>query len=91
MLSKMYLVSPDYLNNNERPTTTVKKSPPLKTVHKTRARVKRKIKEPPRPYDMWIAVRGKIADADVERKALIKANANFVKDVLSNATLVENL
>jgi hypothetical protein len=84
MLRKIYLVSPDYLNKNERATTAVKKSP--KTVHNTRARVKWKIKQPPHPYDKWIAVRGKIAEAAVERKALIKAIGN-----LPNATLVNTM
>jgi hypothetical protein len=83
----MYLVSPDYVNKHERP---VKKLPPptpsKRTVHKTR--VKREIKQPPHPYDKWIAVRGKITEASVERKALIKAIGNFIKEVLPNATLV---
>jgi hypothetical protein len=90
MLRKMYLVSPDYVNKNERPTTVAKKSPP-KTVHKTRAHVKRRIKQPPHPYDKLIAVRGKIAEAAVERKALIKAIGNFIKEVLPNATLVNTM
>jgi hypothetical protein len=34
-------------------------------------------------------VRGKIAEAAVKRKALIKAIANFVKDILANTTLVD--
>jgi hypothetical protein len=34
-------------------------------------------------------VRGKIAEAAVNRKPLIKAIANFVKDVLPNTTLVD--
>jgi hypothetical protein len=37
------------------------------------------IKQPPNPYDKWIAVRGKIAEAAVERKALIKAIGSFIK------------
>jgi hypothetical protein len=82
----MYLVSPDYLNKNER------RSPPPhpKTSHKIRAHVKRKNKNGPQhPYDKWIAMRGKIGEAAVERKDLIKAIANFVKEVLPNATLVD--
>jgi hypothetical protein len=62
-VTKMYLVSPDYVNQNERPIKKSSPPPPSKkTVHKTR--VKRKIKQPtPHPYDKWIAVRGKIAEA----------------------------
>jgi hypothetical protein len=65
-------------------------SPP-KTVHKTRARVKRKIKQPSHPYDKRIAVRSDIAEAAVERKALIKATGTFIKEVLPNATLVSTM
>jgi hypothetical protein len=36
-------------------------------------------------------VRGKIAEAAVERKALIKAIGNFIKEVLPNATLVNTM
>jgi hypothetical protein len=90
MLRKTYHVSPDYVNKNERPTTMAKKSP-LKTVHKTRVHVKRKIKQPPHPYDKWISVRGKITEASVERKALIKAIGNFIKEVLPNVTLVNTM
>jgi hypothetical protein len=89
MLRKMYIVTPDYLNKNERPTTAVKKSRPPKTIHKIRECVKREIKQPPHPYDKCIAVRGKIAEAVVERKDLIKGIANFVEDVLPNATVVD--
>jgi hypothetical protein len=86
MLHKMYLVSPEYLNKQE-PTTVPQKSPP-KTVHKTRAHVKRKKKQPPHQYDKWNAVRGKIAEAAVERKALIKAITDLLIEVLPKGTPV---
>jgi hypothetical protein len=41
------------------------------------------------PLDKWIAVCGKIAEAVVERNALIKANVNFINKVLPNVTLVD--
>jgi hypothetical protein len=86
----MYLVSPDYVNENESRVKKSSLSPPSKkTLHKTC--VKRKINEPPHSYDKWIAVRGKIAETSVERKALIKAIANFIKEVLPNATLVNSI
>jgi hypothetical protein len=71
----MYLVSPHYLNKNERSSqsaTLLQKSPPPKTTystkHKTRARVNRK-KGPQHPYK-WVAMRGEIAGAAVGRRAL---------------------
>jgi hypothetical protein len=76
MLRKMYLTSTDYLNK--------KSPPPLKT----RVRVKRKKKQHLHPYDKWISVRDKIAESTVERKALMQAIFNFIKEVLPNATLV---
>jgi hypothetical protein len=36
-------------------------------------------------------VRGKIAEAAVERNALIKAIGNFIKELLPNATLVNTM
>jgi hypothetical protein len=36
-------------------------------------------------------VRGKIAEASVERKALIKANGKFIKEALPNTTLVNRM
>jgi len=65
MLRKMYLVSPDYLNRNERSTTLQQESPPFqnaakstnpKKKKKTRARVNRKKKGPQHPYDKWVAI-----------------------------------
>jgi hypothetical protein len=88
----MYLVSPDYLSKNERtsPSVTVQqKSPVPSTKHKPRARVKRKKnkkKGSPHPYDKWLNTRSEIAEAAVERKALIKAIADFMKVVLPDPT-----
>jgi hypothetical protein len=90
----MYLVSPDYLNKNERPsqsTTLLQKSPPQKTAHMTRARVKKRKKGPPHSYDKWIAVRGKITNVAVELTALIKAITNFIKAVLPDTTLAQKV
>ena len=98
MLRKMYLISPEYLNRNNRTSQTVtkqqKKSPLQKvaqsTKHNTRARVKRKNKKGPKhPYDKWIAMREEIAEAAVGRKALIKAIADFIKVVLPDTTLTQ--
>jgi hypothetical protein len=86
----MYLVSPDYLYKNERPSPS-----PAKTPHKTLTRVKRKRNkkknDPQHPFDKWIAVRGKIAEAAVERKALIKAITDFIKTVLPDITLTQKV
>jgi len=95
----MYLVSPDYLNRNERSATLKQESPPFQNAvkstnpkkKKTRARVHRKKKEPQHPYDKWVAMRGKIAEAAVGRKALIKAIANFIKLVLPDTTLAQKV
>ena len=95
----MYLVSPDYLNRNERSATLKQESPPFQNAakstnpkkKKTRARVNRKKKEPQHPYDKWVAMRGKIAEAAVGRKELIKAIANFIKVVLPDTTLTQKL
>ena len=94
----MYLVSPDYLNRNERSATLQQESPPFQNAakstnqkKKTRARVNRKKKGPQHPYDKWVAMRGKIAEAAVGRKALIKAIANFIKVVLPDTTLAQKV
>jgi len=95
----MYLVSPDYLNRNERSATLKQESPPFQNAvkstnpkkKKTRARVHRKKKEPQHPYDKWVAMRGKIAKAAVGRKALIKSIANFIKVVLPDTTLAQKV
>ena len=89
----MYRVSADYLNKNQRSSqsATLQQESPLQetaqsTKHKTRARVKRK-KGTKLPYDKWVAMRGEIAEAAVERTALIKAIADFIKKVLPDTTL----
>jgi hypothetical protein len=60
--------------------------------HKTHVHVKgnkkKKKSGPQHPFDKWIAVRGKIAEAAIERKALIKAIADFIKTVLPDITLI---
>ena len=69
MLRKMYLVSHDYLHNNERrssqPTTMQQTSP----LQKTRACVKRNKKKKregsKHPYDKWVAMREEISEAAV--------------------------
>jgi hypothetical protein len=67
--------------------------PPPKTSHKTRSRVKKNKKKNglQHPLDKWIAVRGKIAEAAVERRALIKAVTDFIKTVLPEITLVQKV
>jgi hypothetical protein len=88
----MYLVSPDYLNKNERTphSTTLQQISPLQsTKYKTRDHVKKK--KPQHPYDKWVAMRGEIAEAAVERRALIKAIADFIKEVLPDATLTQKV
>jgi hypothetical protein len=72
----------------------LQKSPLQKTAHKTRVRVKGKKKKksgPQHPFDKWIAVRGKIAEAVVERKALIKAITDFIKTLLPDTTLIRKV
>jgi hypothetical protein len=44
---------------------------------------------PQQPFDKWIAVGGKRAEAAVERKALIKAITDFIKTVLPDITLTQ--
>jgi hypothetical protein len=56
----------------------------------THAHVKKK-KVPQHPYDKWVATRGKIAEAAVERRALIKVIADFIKVVLPNTTLTQKV
>ena len=91
----MYLVSPDYLNKNERSATPQQESPPLQntaqsTKHKkTRARVKKKGTK--HTYDKWVAMRGEIAEAAVGRKASIKAIADFIKVILPDTTLAQKV
>jgi hypothetical protein len=46
---------------------------------------------PQHPFDKWIAVRGKIAEAAVESKALIIAIEDFIKTVLPDITLTPQL
>jgi len=100
MLRKMYLISPEYLNRNDRSSQTVtkqqKKSSLQKVAqsikHNTRARVKRKNKKGSKhPCDKWIAMREEIAEAAVGRKALIKAIADFIKVVLPDTTHTKQL
>jgi len=93
----MYPVSPDYLNKHERSSQSAAQQPesPLQkkvqsTKHKTRARIKRK-KETKHPYDKSVAMRGEIAEAAVERRALIKATVDFIKEVLPGATLAQKV
>jgi len=74
MLRKMYLVTPNYLNKNERPSqshTKELKSPLQKTTQSTKhkTRVTRK-KWPKHPNDNWVAMRGEIEEAAVGRRAL---------------------
>jgi hypothetical protein len=93
----MYLVSPDYLNKNERSATLQQESPPLQNTehsnkqNKTRARVKKKKKGTKHPYYKWVAMRGEIAEAAVGRKALIKAIADFIKVILPGTTLARKI
>jgi hypothetical protein len=95
----MYLISPDYLNRNERSATLQQESSPFQNAakstnpkKKTRARVNRKKKKGPQhPYDKWVAIRGEIAEAAVRRKALIKAIADFIKAILPDTTLAEKI
>jgi len=99
MLRKMYLVSSDYLNRNERSATLQQESPPFQNAakstnpkkKKTRARVNRKKKGPQHPYDKWVAIRGEITKAAVGRKALIKAIADFIKAILPDTTLAQKI
>ena len=95
----MYLVSPDYLNRNERSATLQQESSPFQNAakstnqkKKTRARVNRKKKKGPKhPYDKWVAIRGEIAEAAVGRRALIKAIADFIKVILPDTTLAQKV
>ena len=91
----MYHVSPDYLSKHERSSqsATLRQESPLQktaqsTKHKTRARIKRK-KGAKHPYDKWVATRGEIQEAVVGRTALIKAKADFIKEVLPGTTLAQ--
>ena len=92
----MYLVSPDYLNKNERLTTLQRESQPLQNTaqstkqKKTRARVKRK-KGTKHLYNKWVAMRDEIAEAAVGRKALIKAIADFIKVILLDTALAQKV
>jgi hypothetical protein len=43
------------------------------------------------PYDKWAAIRGEIAETAVECMALIKAIADFIKEVLPDATLTQKV
>jgi hypothetical protein len=67
----------------------LQKSPLQKTMHKTRAGAKKKKNGPQHPFDKRIAVRGKIPEAAVEPKALIKAIVDFIKTVLPHTTLID--
>ena len=91
----MYVVSPDYLNKNERSATLQQESPPLQkaaqsTKQNTRARVKRK-KVTKHLYDKLVAMRGEIAESAVGRKPLIKAIADFIKLILPDSSLAQKL
>jgi hypothetical protein len=46
---------------------------------------------PQHPYDKWVTVRGEIAEAAIGRMTLIKAIADFIKDVLPDATLTQDV
>jgi hypothetical protein len=70
MLRKMYLVSSDYLNNNndKQPLpreAKMRRKPPLPKKRNNRRPVKKK---PQHLYDEWVKLRNTIGEADVERK-----------------------
>jgi len=89
----MYLVSPDYLHRNESSATLQQplQKQMMKKTKKTRARVKRKVKETKHPYDKWVAMRGEIAEAAVGRRALVKAIKDFIKVILPDTTLAQKV
>jgi Tfp pilus assembly protein FimT len=92
--SKMYLVSPEYLNKNKRSSQSAalqQKLPLQNTAHKTCARVKRKKKGPKHPYEKWVAMRDDTQESAVGGRALIKAFADIMKVVLPDATLTQKV
>ena len=46
---------------------------------------RRRVTEEQHPYDKWFKMRGKIEEADIERKTLIQKFAAFLQKVLPNS------
>jgi hypothetical protein len=87
MLRKMHLVSPGYFHKkqpasseaNVQPKKNVTKSLPNKNVAKKRPV---RPKQTRHPYNKWLRMRGKLEDAQVQRKTLINAFRDFLNQVL---------
>jgi len=82
MLRKMYLVSADKFT---KPSTSVENKnslePPLR---KNKRVLKNNNKKRVHPYDKWVKFREKIEEVNVEREAMIKEIAEFLKKYYLN-------
>jgi len=87
MLRKLYLVSPEYVDNNPR----VPQRPQTKNYHnlsQLRAR-NMDAKKMQHPYDKWVKMLHKMQEANISRKPLIQKIADFLQKFYLAIRLLE--
>jgi len=104
MLSKMFLVSPDYVAGRKQsptpptPTTQMQTQPHqqsrTKRIKKKKKTTKhgrrRRVTEEQHPYEKWVKMRGELQEADINRKKIMQKIADFLQKVLPNSNADPN-
>jgi len=85
MLRKMYLVPADKFT--QPPTSVENKNSLEPPIRKKKGVLKNTKKKRVHPYDKWVKFREKIEETNVEREAMIKEIAEFLKKVLPKYAL----
>ena len=88
MLRKMYLVSSNKFHNTSEPPPSYQKT--KKKSRKLLVKNTRKNKKD-HSYDKWVKFRGKIQETNVQREALIKEIAKFLRKVLPTETVQQQV